>query len=47
VSHWGYGLLATYTALALSPLDWRKAGRLASLLTVAVMGYAFHSYHVI
>jgi Flp pilus assembly pilin Flp len=42
VSKWGYGLLIAFVALGVCPVPWRKAGRLASLLSVAVIAYAFH-----
>lgn len=44
MSHWGFGLLAAYIVLGLSSVRWRKAGRVAALLTVGVLAYAFHSY---
>lgn len=47
MSHWGYGLLISYTGLGLSSIRWRKAGRLAVLLTVGGIAYAIHSYGVL
>jgi len=47
MTHWGYGLLAAYVALGVSPINWRKAGRIASLLTVGGMAVALHSYGVL
>jgi hypothetical protein len=47
MSHWGYGLLAAYVVLGLSAARWRKAGRLAAVLTVGGLAYAFHSYGAI
>lgn len=44
MTHWGMALLAAYVVLACSGLGWRKAGRLAALLTVLALVYAFHSY---
>jgi hypothetical protein len=47
MTHWGYALLLAFVALGLSPVSWRKAGRLAVLVTLAAMSYAFHSYGVL
>jgi hypothetical protein len=47
MSHWGYALLVTYTVLGLSSLRWRKAGRVAAVVTVGALAYAFHSYHAL
>lgn len=47
MSHWGYALLGAYVALGLSSVRWRKAGHLASLLTVGGVAYAFHTYGVL
>jgi hypothetical protein len=47
MTKWGYGLLAIYLVLAVSPVGWRKAGQLATLMTVLVMAYAFHAYHAL
>lgn len=47
MTNWGYALLAVFVILGLSPASWRKAGRLATLITLAVMTYAFHSYGAI
>ena len=44
MSHWGYALLVAYVALGLSSLRLRKAGHVASLLTVCGIAYAVHSY---
>jgi hypothetical protein len=42
MSKWGYALLIAFVALGVCPVPWRKAGRLASLLAVAGIAYAFH-----
>ena len=47
MSKWGYGLLVAFVVLGVSPVGARKAGRLATLIVVAVMAYAFHSYGVL
>ncbi len=47
MTKWGYALLLLFVGLGLSPVSWRKAGRLATMLTVAVIAYAFHSYGVL
>lgn len=47
MSKWGYALLAAFVVLGLSPVSSRKAGRLATMIVVAVMAYAFHSYGVL
>lgn len=47
MSKWGYALLIAYVALGLSSLRWYKAMRLASLLTIAGIAYAIHSYSAI
>lgn len=47
MSKWGYGLLLAFLILGVCPVPWRKAGRIASLLTVAGMAYAFHHARVI
>jgi hypothetical protein len=39
MTRWGFALLFVYVALGLSPTPWRKAGRLAVLLTLAVLGF--------
>lgn len=44
MSSWGYGLLAVYVALGLSPVGIKKAMRIAGLVTLAGLVYAFHSY---
>ena len=44
MTHWAMALLVVYVVLACSRVGWRKAGRLATLLTVVAMVYAFHSY---
>jgi hypothetical protein len=44
MTHWGYALLAAYVALGLCPIGWRKAGRLAALVTVGGIAVALHSY---
>ncbi len=44
MTHWGYLLLVAFVVLGLSPVSWRKAGRLATTLVFIVMLYAFHSY---
>ncbi len=44
MTHWGYGLLAAYVLLGVSSMGMRKAILIALVLTVAAMGYAFHSY---
>ena len=44
MSHWGYALMIMYTGLGLSSMRWRKAGRLATMLTVGGIAYAIHSY---
>lgn len=44
MSHWGLGLLTAYVALGVSSLRWRKVGRLAAVLTVGGLAYAFHTY---
>jgi hypothetical protein len=42
VTYWGYLLLAAFVALGLTErLSWRKAGKTAVLLTVAVIVVAF------
>jgi hypothetical protein len=46
MTHWGYALLVLFVALGLSRISWRKAGRLASAITLAAMAYAFHTYGV-
>jgi hypothetical protein len=46
MTHWGYALLIVYVALGVSAVRWRKAGRLASLVTVLGIAYAFHNYGV-
>ncbi|HEX3617951.1 MAG TPA: hypothetical protein VHU61_15525 [Solirubrobacteraceae bacterium] len=47
MTHWGYGLLAAYVALGLSPVSLRKAGRLVALITLLVIGGALYSYGAI
>jgi hypothetical protein len=47
MTHWGYAMLVTFVALGLSPVSWRKAGRLASMVTVALIAYALYSYGAI
>jgi hypothetical protein len=47
LTHWGYGLVIVVVALAVSPVGWRKAGRLATMLIVLGLVYAFHSYHAL
>lgn len=47
MTHWGYALLAVFVVLGLSPVSWRKAGRLATMISVAVVAYALHSYGAI
>jgi hypothetical protein len=47
MSHWGYALLLIFIGLGVSRVGWRKGGRLASMLAVAVMVYAFYSYRAI
>jgi hypothetical protein len=47
VTHWGYALLVTFVALGVSRVSWRKAGRLATGIALAVMAYALHSYGVL
>lgn len=44
MTKWGYGLLTIFVVLGLIPTGWRKAGRLASLITLVVTAYALHSY---
>jgi hypothetical protein len=44
VSGWGYGLLAVFVVLGLSPVGVKKAMRIAGLVTLAGLIYAFHSY---
>ena len=42
---WGFLLLALYVGLGLSGrLTWRKAGRLAAVVTALVIVMAFASY---
>jgi hypothetical protein len=47
VSSWGYALLVVFVALGLSPVSWRKAGRLAAMIALVAMAYAFYSYGAI
>lgn len=47
MTKWGYGLLLIFVVLGLSGISWRKAGRLATMITIVVMVYAFHSYGVL
>jgi hypothetical protein len=47
MTHWGYALLVIFVALGVSRVSWRKAGRLASMIVVGAMAYAFHSYGVL
>lgn len=47
MTKWGYSLLVAFVVLGLCPAGWRKAGRIATMLVVAVMAYAFHSYGVL
>lgn len=47
MTKWGYALLIVFVALGLSPVSWRKAGRLATMIALVAMGYAFHSYGVL
>jgi hypothetical protein len=44
MTHWGEVLLILFVALGLSPVSWRKAGRLATMITLVVISYALHSY---
>lgn len=44
---WGYGLLVVFVALGLGPASWRKAGRIAFLVSVLVIGAAFAQYHAL
>jgi hypothetical protein len=47
VSSWGYGLLVVFVGLGLSPISWRKSGRLAAMIALVAMAYAFYSYGAI
>jgi hypothetical protein len=44
MSKWGYALLIGYAALGLCSLRWYKAMRLGTLMTIALIAYAVHSY---
>ncbi len=44
MSSWGYGLLFVYVVLGISPIGMKKAMRIAGLVTLAGLTYAFHSY---
>jgi hypothetical protein len=46
MTKWGYALLLTFLALGVSGVSWRKAGRLATGITLAAMAYALYSYGV-
>jgi hypothetical protein len=47
MTHWGYALLIIFVGLGISRAGWRKAGRVAAMLAVAIMAYAFYSYGAI
>ena len=47
MTKWGYSLLLVFVTLGLVSVGWRKAGRLATMIALAVMAYAFHSYGVL
>ncbi len=47
MTKWGYALLVAFVILGASPIGWRKAGRVAALLTLLALSYAFHSYHAL
>jgi hypothetical protein len=44
MTQWGIVLLGVYVALGLIPGAWRKAGRLAAILTVVLIAVAFAQY---
>lgn len=44
MTSWGYGLLAVFVGLGLSPVSWRKSGRLAAMIALVAMAYAFYNY---
>ncbi len=47
MSQWGYALLAVFVALGVSPIGIEKAIRIAALLTVGGIAYAFYAYGVL
>jgi hypothetical protein len=47
MTHWGYALLIIFVGFGVSRVGWRKSGRLAAMLAVAIMAYAFYSYGAI
>lgn len=47
MTKWGYTLLIIFVGIGVSRVGWRKGGRLAAMLTVLTMVYAFYSYGAI
>lgn len=44
MTQWGFVLLIAYVSLGASRLTWRKAGRVATVLTAVVLAAVFVSY---
>ncbi len=44
MTQWGLVLLSAYIALGLGPTTWRKAGRLALVLTTVTLGAVMVQY---